>query len=192
MPTLSIQFGALRQQRKFSKLNISTIYCLKIYSHNWVSILFGLGTQLQWSVLTMTWHHALQEHLHYLILKATDCFPSSTQGLFHTWLFCKSHRTQLATTRQGDSPIQCQSHWTSAPLPHHGPKSLCLCICHAIRAFIRIVVHNRALSPEDSLAWEPTHLDMVILHLPWMLSLAYQANTWWLQFFEIHCGHTKT
>ena len=50
----SIQFGALRQQRKFSKLNTSTIYSLKTCSHNWVSTLFGLGTQLQWSVLTIT------------------------------------------------------------------------------------------------------------------------------------------
>lgn len=44
----------------------------------WQKKLTDLGTQLQWSVLTTTRHHALQQHLDYLILKATDRSPSGS------------------------------------------------------------------------------------------------------------------
>lgn len=63
--------GHLDNNKKISMLNIRATYSLKICSHSWVSILFCLSAELQWSVLTITWHYALQWYLDYLILKAS-------------------------------------------------------------------------------------------------------------------------
>lgn len=93
MSTLSIHFEALRQQRKFSKVNISIIYALTIFSQNCRSVLSDLRTQFQWpvpsdyyNILKFTIDRKTHKNNHNLLQNTEMCFVSKEEPAFYPLL----------------------------------------------------------------------------------------------------------